>query len=134
MNSISSVNAHLIIVSIRSRALASGDINSQSRSVSYQRVRYLKQPRNDVSHAYNLSLLGMQLPDKYEENFDVSSEGPSSGVIMLLTSSTIFVTVTKWSSPFLFEGNPFMPLTCVDGGPSVNKYSIINKRWLLQDL
>ena len=26
------------------------------------------------------SLLGMQLPQKYKENFDVSSEGPSSGV------------------------------------------------------
>ena len=24
-----------------------------------------------------LSLLGMQLPEKYKENFDVSSEGPS---------------------------------------------------------
>ena len=29
----------------------------------------------------NLSLVGMQLPEKYKENFDVSSEGPSSGVI-----------------------------------------------------
>ena len=27
-----------------------------------------------------LSLVGMQLPEKYKENFDVSSEGPSSGV------------------------------------------------------
>jgi hypothetical protein len=27
-----------------------------------------------------LSLVGMQLPEKYEENFAVSSEGPSSGV------------------------------------------------------
>ena len=27
-----------------------------------------------------LSLEGMQLPEKYKENFDVSSEGPSSGV------------------------------------------------------
>jgi hypothetical protein len=26
-----------------------------------------------------LSLVGMQLPEKYKENFDVSSEGPSSG-------------------------------------------------------
>jgi hypothetical protein len=25
-----------------------------------------------------LSLVGMQLPEKYKENFDVSSEGPSS--------------------------------------------------------
>ena len=28
-----------------------------------------------------LSLVGMQLPEKYKENFDVSSEGPSSGVV-----------------------------------------------------
>ena len=27
-----------------------------------------------------LSLVGMQLPEKYKENFDVSSEGTSSGV------------------------------------------------------
>ena len=27
-----------------------------------------------------LSLVGMQLPQKYKENFDVSSEGPWSGV------------------------------------------------------
>jgi hypothetical protein len=27
-----------------------------------------------------LSLLGMQLPEKYKENLDVSSEGPWSGV------------------------------------------------------
>jgi hypothetical protein len=27
-----------------------------------------------------LSLVGMKLPEKYKENFDVSSEGPSSGV------------------------------------------------------
>ena len=27
-----------------------------------------------------LSLVGMQLPEKCKENFDVSSEGPSSGI------------------------------------------------------
>ena len=27
-----------------------------------------------------LSLVGIQLPEKYKENFDVSSEAPSSGV------------------------------------------------------
>jgi hypothetical protein len=27
-----------------------------------------------------LSLVGMQLPEKYKENFDVSSECPSSGI------------------------------------------------------
>jgi hypothetical protein len=35
-----------------------------------------------------LSLVGMQLPEKYKENFDVSSEaeGPSSGVTKGLRS------------------------------------------------
>ena len=27
-----------------------------------------------------LSLVGMQLPEKYKENFEVSGEGPSSGL------------------------------------------------------
>ena len=31
-----------------------------------------------------LSLVGMQLPEKYKENFDVSSEGSSSGVTNLV--------------------------------------------------
>ena len=31
------------------------------------------------SYLNKLSLVGMQLSEKYEENFDVSSEGPSSG-------------------------------------------------------
>jgi hypothetical protein len=30
-----------------------------------------------------LSLVGMQLPEKYKENFDVLSKGPSSGVSRL---------------------------------------------------
>jgi ribulose 1,5-bisphosphate carboxylase large subunit-like protein len=30
-----------------------------------------------------LSLVGMQLPEQYKENFDVSSEGPSSGVTIV---------------------------------------------------
>jgi hypothetical protein len=29
-------------------------------------------------HMNKLSLVGMKLPEKYKENFDVSSEGPSS--------------------------------------------------------
>jgi ribulose 1,5-bisphosphate carboxylase large subunit-like protein len=33
-----------------------------------------------------LSLVGMQLPEKYKKNFDVSSEGPSSGVTCQVTS------------------------------------------------
>ena len=31
-----------------------------------------------------LSFVGMQLPGKYKENFDVSSEGPSFGVSIVL--------------------------------------------------
>jgi hypothetical protein len=29
---------------------------------------------------YKLSLVGMQLPEKYKENFNILGEGPSSGV------------------------------------------------------
>jgi hypothetical protein len=36
--------------------------------------------RNSALKMNKLSLVGMQLPEKYKENFDVSSEGPSSGV------------------------------------------------------
>ena len=32
-----------------------------------------------------LSLVGMQLPEKYKENFDVSSEGPSNSRLALPT-------------------------------------------------
>jgi hypothetical protein len=32
-----------------------------------------------------LSFVGMQLPKKYKENFDISSEGPLFGVSRLLT-------------------------------------------------
>jgi hypothetical protein len=39
-----------------------------------------------------LSLVGMQLAEKYKENFDVSSEGPSSGV-------------TSQNSPYIFSGS-----------------------------
>jgi hypothetical protein len=34
-----------------------------------------------------LSLVGMQLPEKYKEDFDVSSESPSSGVISAVQCS-----------------------------------------------
>jgi ribulose 1,5-bisphosphate carboxylase large subunit-like protein len=34
----------------------------------------------DVRSIHQLSLVGMQLPEKYKENFDVSREGPSFGV------------------------------------------------------
>ena len=40
-------------------------------------------PVQDSSHnspINKLSLVGMQLPGKYKENFDVTSEGPSYGV------------------------------------------------------
>ena len=30
-----------------------------------------------------LSLVGMQSPEKYKENFHVSSEGPASGVTLI---------------------------------------------------
>ena len=33
-----------------------------------------------------LSLVGIQLPEEYKENFDVSSEGPSSGVSRTLVT------------------------------------------------
>ena len=33
-----------------------------------------------ANNVNKLSLVGMQLPEKYKENFDVSSEGLSSGV------------------------------------------------------
>jgi hypothetical protein len=33
-------------------------------------------------------LVGMQLPEKYKENFDVSSEGPLSGVTSLRAKLT----------------------------------------------
>ena len=43
-----------------------------------------------------LSLVGMQLPEKYKENFDVSSEGPSSGVTKGLRSK-------RRNSPYIFQ-------------------------------
>jgi hypothetical protein len=33
-----------------------------------------------VNNMNKLSLVGLQLPEKYKENFNVSNEGPSSGV------------------------------------------------------
>ena len=40
--------------------------------------------RKDVF--YSLSLVGMKLAEKYKKNFDVSSEGPLSGVTSFETS------------------------------------------------
>jgi hypothetical protein len=45
----------------------------------------LELPGNEYNYTLilncnKLSLVGMQLPEKYKENFDVSSEGPSSEV------------------------------------------------------
>jgi hypothetical protein len=37
-------------------------------------------PVYSANQMNKLSLVGMQLPKKYKENFDVSSEGPSSGI------------------------------------------------------
>ena len=45
----------------------------------YQIIHASSNPVLTLSHDYKLSLVGMQLPEKYKENFDVSSEGPSSG-------------------------------------------------------
>ena len=39
-----------------------------------------------------LSLVGMQLPEKCKENFDVSSEGPSSGVTSSVISGSCIPT------------------------------------------
>ena len=36
------------------------------------------------------SLVGMQLPEKYKENFDVTSEGPSSGITQNVKILLIF--------------------------------------------
>ena len=44
-----------------------------------------------------LSLVGMQIPEKYKENFDVSSEGPSSGV----TNSGL--RSKRRNSPYIFQ-------------------------------
>ena len=40
------------------------------------------------------SLVGMQLPEKYKENFDVSSEGPLSGVTSPLETSKFSLYVS----------------------------------------
>jgi hypothetical protein len=37
-----------------------------------------------VNNINKLSLVGMQLPEKYKENFDVSSEGPSTASIVVV--------------------------------------------------
>jgi hypothetical protein len=47
-----------------------------------------------VSHSCinKLSLVAMQLPEKHKENFDVSSEGPSSGV----TAKIVVEIAVSW--------------------------------------
>jgi hypothetical protein len=51
--------------------------------------------KNTLCKMNKLSLVGMQQPEKYKENFDVSSEGPSSGVTVhiLLALPTLVQTV-----------------------------------------
>ena len=44
-----------------------------------------------------LSLVGMQLPEKYKENFDISSEAPSSGV------TTKGLRSKRQNSPYIFQ-------------------------------
>jgi hypothetical protein len=52
----------------------------------------------------------MQLPEKYEENFDVSSEGPSSGVTRALSINTARTvkllngTQNVWASDLYLTG------------------------------
>jgi hypothetical protein len=54
-----------------------------------------------------LSLVGMQLPQKYKENFDVSSEGPWSGV----TSQTPDVVPSLETSKFsLYFSSSCIPI------------------------
>jgi hypothetical protein len=60
-----------------------------------------------------LSLVGMQLSEKYKENFDVSSEGPSSGVSSLLTSNKgPSLEMSKFSLYFLGSCIPIPTKAC----------------------
>jgi hypothetical protein len=52
-----------------------------------------------------LSLVGIQLPEKYKENFDVASEGPSSGV----TIGTKDLRSKRRHSPYIFQAVPSLP-------------------------
>jgi hypothetical protein len=60
-----------------------GDFH-QSLSTQFPAVPSTQQSQVTSSingmYIYELSLIGMQLPEKYKEHFDVWSEGPSSGV------------------------------------------------------
>ena len=51
-----------------------------------------------------LSLAGMQLPEKYKENFDVSSEGPSSGVSNYTSLYTKNIEAITWQKINQSEG------------------------------
>jgi hypothetical protein len=42
---------------------------------------------DSANNINKLSLVGMQLPEKYKEKFDISSEGPSPGVTSQVTRS-----------------------------------------------
>ena len=50
-----------------------------------------------------LSLAGMQLPEKYEENFDVSSEGPSSGAGRVWSNQTKGLRSKRRNSPYILQ-------------------------------
>jgi hypothetical protein len=50
-----------------------------------------------------LSLVGMQLPAKYKENFDVSSEGPSSGYSRHALLQTKGLRSKRRNSPHIFQ-------------------------------
>jgi hypothetical protein len=45
-------------------------------------------------------MIGMQLPEKYKENFDVSSEGPTSGVWPVTPDQGPLLETSKFSLYF----------------------------------
>ena len=55
-----------------------------------------------------LSLVGMQLPEEYKENLDISSEGPSSGV-----------TPVEGSSPEMLKFSLYFSGSCIPTNESL---------------
>ena len=46
-------------------------------------------------------MIGMQIPEKYKENFYVSSEGPTSGVWLVTPDQGPSLETSKWTNPQL---------------------------------
>ena len=46
-------------------------------------------------------MIGMQVPEKYKENFDVSSEGATSGVWLATPDQGPSLETSKWTNPQL---------------------------------